>query len=534
MARLALHRRLRGPRSSSAIRVTLRWRPGEASLDRLERLYVDRVTTARDERQPRRALDLRRARAPRPRRPRSATRTARYVVDALRRAPSLRDVVIWNEANSPRFWRPAGQAAAAAYVALLARCYDVVHETLPAALREPDQLDRAAPRPALVHRAARRRLPRERPDDAHLRHVRAQPVPGHERRGAVRRAPGLAHARPGRLRRADGRARPPRSAARASRSRATKGVSALVPRGRLRDGGAGRADRPATRAARSRGRRSQPVRGVRRRRARPGVAAARRARARLLPARRWARSSTSSSSTRRGLGGWQSGLLWADGARKPSYAPFKQAVADVGDRQGRLLALPGLGARRRVGGAGPSSSILAGVLRAVVFDVDFTLARPGPDLGPDGLPAARPPLRARPRPGALRPGARRRLRRGEAPPRARPRRGDLGALHRADHRGHGRHRRHVRRRGRDGAALVAVGALRALRRRAAGARRAARPRPQDRPALELVARPRRVRRAPRARRRRRAHLARARQDEAAPRRSSAPCSSGSRSSRPRR
>jgi FMN phosphatase YigB (HAD superfamily) len=28
--------------------------------------------------------------------------------------------------------------------------------------------------------------------------------------------------------------------------------------------------------------------------------------------------------------------------------------------------------------------ILGGVLRAVVFDVDFTLARPGPDLGPEG------------------------------------------------------------------------------------------------------------------------------------------------------
>ncbi len=52
-----------------------------------------------------------------------------FVVDALRRAPSVRDVVIWNEANSPSFWRPQ-QGAAAAYGALLARCYDVVHESL--------------------------------------------------------------------------------------------------------------------------------------------------------------------------------------------------------------------------------------------------------------------------------------------------------------------------------------------------------------------------------------------------------------------
>ncbi len=31
----------------------------------------------------------------------------------------------------------------------------------------------------------------------------------------------------------------------------------------------------------------------------------------------------------RDLGGWQSGVLWADGTPKPSYADFKQAIADV-------------------------------------------------------------------------------------------------------------------------------------------------------------------------------------------------------------
>jgi hypothetical protein len=35
----------------------------------------------------------------------------------------------------------------------------------------------------------------------------------------------------------------------------------------------------------------------------------------------------------RGLGGWQSGLLWADSARKPSYARFRRAVEAVGDRR---------------------------------------------------------------------------------------------------------------------------------------------------------------------------------------------------------
>ena len=29
------------------------------------------------------------------------------------------------------------------------------------------------------------------------------------------------------------------------------------------------------------------------------------------------------------LGGWQSGLLWADGTPKPSYAPFKDVIAAI-------------------------------------------------------------------------------------------------------------------------------------------------------------------------------------------------------------
>ena len=47
-------------------------------------------------------------------------------------------------------------------------------------------------------------------------------------------------------------------------------------------------------------------------------------------------------------------------------------------------------------------------LRAVLFDVDFTLARPGPELGPEGYRRARRALRADARPRALRGGARRR------------------------------------------------------------------------------------------------------------------------------
>jgi hypothetical protein len=54
-----------------------------------------------------------------------------FVRDLLERYPSINDVVIWNEPNKSTDWQPQfvnGQSAApAAYEALLARCYDLLH-----------------------------------------------------------------------------------------------------------------------------------------------------------------------------------------------------------------------------------------------------------------------------------------------------------------------------------------------------------------------------------------------------------------------
>lgn len=49
----------------------------------------------------------------------------RYVARLLRRVPNLAAIVIWNEANSPRYWPAA--SGAAGYEALLARCWDALH-----------------------------------------------------------------------------------------------------------------------------------------------------------------------------------------------------------------------------------------------------------------------------------------------------------------------------------------------------------------------------------------------------------------------
>jgi hypothetical protein len=63
-------------------------------------------------------------------------RYCRYVVSLLEIAPDVNDVVIWNEPNSSRFWRPqftddGVSAAAPAYEKLLAECWDDLHAFKP-------------------------------------------------------------------------------------------------------------------------------------------------------------------------------------------------------------------------------------------------------------------------------------------------------------------------------------------------------------------------------------------------------------------
>ena len=62
-----------------------------------------------------------------PRTPAAQRRFCAYAGDALARVPDARAVVVWNEANSPTYWRDG----AGAYESLLARCYDVLHRVRP-------------------------------------------------------------------------------------------------------------------------------------------------------------------------------------------------------------------------------------------------------------------------------------------------------------------------------------------------------------------------------------------------------------------
>jgi hypothetical protein len=109
----------------SAVRVTLQWTPGLTKVDQDQLIYVARAQqTAKLGH--RVVLAVYGPAATPPATPDARREFCSFVVDALTRASWVYDVVIWNEANSGYFWRPQ-RGAGAGYEALLADCYDAIH-----------------------------------------------------------------------------------------------------------------------------------------------------------------------------------------------------------------------------------------------------------------------------------------------------------------------------------------------------------------------------------------------------------------------
>ena len=112
-----------------ALRVTLPWRPGRSHLEGRDHTALRRAVAAH-RRGVRVVLAVYGRAGDAPRTARAREDYCRFVRAALRRYTEIADVVIWNEANSDAFWRPQ-QGAPAAYAALLARCWDVLHDAFP-------------------------------------------------------------------------------------------------------------------------------------------------------------------------------------------------------------------------------------------------------------------------------------------------------------------------------------------------------------------------------------------------------------------
>ncbi|MFL6012289.1 MAG: hypothetical protein ACJ74B_04615 [Gaiellaceae bacterium] len=107
-----------------AVRVTVPWRPGQAVPTKLQQVYLTRIRrmTQLNERVVLAVYNTAQF-APTTRKLRNEY--CGFVRGIVRRVPLIHDVEVWNEANSPAYWPAA--AGAEAYAKLLARCYDVLH-----------------------------------------------------------------------------------------------------------------------------------------------------------------------------------------------------------------------------------------------------------------------------------------------------------------------------------------------------------------------------------------------------------------------
>jgi hypothetical protein len=116
-----------------ALRVSLVWSPGESRLTQSDVLGMDRIIGATF---PMRiVLTVTGPAADPPRTRERREQFCAYMRDALNRYPSVNDVTVWNEVNAYRFWRPqyvdGTSVGPRDYVALLARCYDTLHTLRP-------------------------------------------------------------------------------------------------------------------------------------------------------------------------------------------------------------------------------------------------------------------------------------------------------------------------------------------------------------------------------------------------------------------
>ena len=111
------------------MRMTFEWRPGKRNLTSPEHDALRRVVSAHRS-GVRIVLGVYGRAVDAPRDPTAREDYCRFVRNVVVRYGEIRDVVIWNEANSDTFWQPQ-ENAPAAYAALLARCWDLLHASVP-------------------------------------------------------------------------------------------------------------------------------------------------------------------------------------------------------------------------------------------------------------------------------------------------------------------------------------------------------------------------------------------------------------------
>jgi hypothetical protein len=117
---VGVHRDLR----LMAVRVTIPWRPGQVRPTKLQQVYLHRIARM-VQLNDRVVLSVYNVARDAPVERRTRNQYCAFLRGAVRRIPLIHDVEIWNEANSPTYWPE--DAGAPAYAALLSTCYDALH-----------------------------------------------------------------------------------------------------------------------------------------------------------------------------------------------------------------------------------------------------------------------------------------------------------------------------------------------------------------------------------------------------------------------
>jgi hypothetical protein len=117
---VGVHRDLR----LMAVRVTVPWKPGQVRPTKLQQVYLRRIARM-IQLNDRIVLAVYNLARYAPTTPVARNQYCAFLRGVVGRIPLIHDVEIWNEANSPAYW-PQDEGAST-YGALLARCYDVLH-----------------------------------------------------------------------------------------------------------------------------------------------------------------------------------------------------------------------------------------------------------------------------------------------------------------------------------------------------------------------------------------------------------------------
>jgi hypothetical protein len=112
-----------------SVKVSFPWRPGMLQPGTAERHYIERLGRMTLLRQ-HVVLAFTGSAAHPPQTRMLRDQFCGYAHEVVESLPAVTDVVIWNETNSPSFWRPQ-EMAPAKYGLLLGRCWDVLHGLRP-------------------------------------------------------------------------------------------------------------------------------------------------------------------------------------------------------------------------------------------------------------------------------------------------------------------------------------------------------------------------------------------------------------------